>query len=90
MAEKHKTKSELLREADRLFSQFIRNRDADKNGNIACVCCGKIYNLEQVDKEGKKLRKSSERRRKWGLRGLFPANTTQKSHLAQRKVLFLS
>ena len=55
MAEKHKTKSELLREADRLFSQFIRNRDADKNGNIACVCCGKIYNLEQVDKEGKKI-----------------------------------
>ena len=55
MAEKHKTKSELLREADRLFSQFIRNRDADKNGNIQCVGCGKVYNLEQVDKEGKKI-----------------------------------
>lgn len=55
MAEKHKTKSELLREADRLFSQFIRNRDADKNGNIQCVGCGKVYNLEQVDKEGNKI-----------------------------------
>lgn len=52
---KVETKSQLLREADRLFSLFIRNRDADKNGNIACVCCGKIYNLEQVDKEGNKV-----------------------------------
>ena len=46
MVEKYRTKSELLREADRLFSLFIRNRDADKNGNVACVCCGKIYNVE--------------------------------------------
>lgn len=52
---KLKTKSELLREADRLFSLFIRNRDSDKNGNIACVCCSKIYNVEDKDGYGNKI-----------------------------------
>lgn len=49
------TKSQLLKEADRLFSLFVRNRDADKNGNIQCVGCGKVYNIDQVDKEGNKV-----------------------------------
>lgn len=46
------SKSELLQRADKLFSQYIRNRDSDKNGNVACVCCGKIYNVSDKDKEG--------------------------------------
>lgn len=33
-----KLKSKL----DRIFSQYIRLRDADNNGNIQCYCCGKI------------------------------------------------
>ena len=27
---------------DRVFSQYIRLRDADNNGNIRCYCCGKV------------------------------------------------
>lgn len=49
------TKSQLLKEADRLFSLFVRNRDADKNGNIQCVGCGKVYNIDQVDNGGNKV-----------------------------------
>lgn len=55
MVLKHKGKSELLKEADRLFSLFIRNRDADKDGYISCVCCGGIYNIEQLDGSGNKV-----------------------------------
>lgn len=49
------SKSELLKEADRLFSLFIRDRDSDKNGNISCVCCGKVYNVKQEDSDGNKI-----------------------------------
>ncbi len=49
------SKSKLLKLADAAFSRFIRNRDKDKNGNIACVCCGKIYNIENVDKDGNRI-----------------------------------
>jgi len=55
MAAKYKSKSELLREADRLFSLFIRNRDCDKNGNAACVCCGKIYNIIENNLQGERV-----------------------------------
>lgn len=51
----YRSKSQLLKEADRLFSLFIRNRDSDKNGNVACVCCGKIYNVEDKDSYGNKI-----------------------------------
>ena len=49
------TKSMLLKTADAAFSRYIRNRDKDKNGNIACVCCGKIYNIEQVTPSGDRI-----------------------------------
>ncbi len=45
-------RSQMLKEADKVFSLFIRKRDADKNGNIDCVCCGKIYNLEDKTENG--------------------------------------
>lgn len=51
----YRSKSQLLKEADRLFSLFIRNRDSDKNGNISCVCCGKIYNVGDKDGYGNKI-----------------------------------
>lgn len=54
-AKVYQTKSQLLQEADRLFSEFIRGRDCDKNGNVACVCCGKIYNREDKDRNGDKV-----------------------------------
>ena len=27
---------------DRIFSEFIRRRDADANGYVRCYCCGKV------------------------------------------------
>ena len=42
----------LMAKADEVFSRWIRNRDADKNGNVACVCCGKIYNLKDKTLQG--------------------------------------
>jgi len=41
-----KSKSELLQEADRLFANFIKNRDKDKNGQATCPCCGKDVLVE--------------------------------------------
>jgi len=34
---------------DRVFSEFIRRRDSDQNGNISCISCGKIVNWKQSD-----------------------------------------
>lgn len=34
---------------DRIFSEYIRRRDADKNGNIICISCGKIIDWKQSD-----------------------------------------
>src|SRR5690242_2888771 len=38
---KLQTKSDLLRQADKLFGDFIKNRDKDKNGQAKCPCCHK-------------------------------------------------
>ncbi len=48
-------KSALLKLADKLFGDFIKKRDSDNNGNISCVCCGKIYNLEDKDNNGDRI-----------------------------------
>ena len=37
------TKSAL----DRIFSEFIRQRDADANGYVRCYCCGKILHWKE-------------------------------------------
>lgn len=42
----YKSKSELLREADRLFADFIKNRDKNNNGHAICPCCGKDVLVE--------------------------------------------
>ena len=49
------SKSDYLKKADALFSAFIRNRDADKNGNVMCVCCNKVFNIEAVNASGDKI-----------------------------------
>lgn len=38
-------KSELMREADSVVSRFVRNRDANSDGIIVCVCCGQPFNI---------------------------------------------
>jgi len=39
----YKSKSELLREADRLFADYIKARDTGKNGRIYCPCCKEYF-----------------------------------------------
>jgi len=41
-----KGKSELLAQADKLFGDYIKNRDKDKNGQAKCPCCGKDVLVE--------------------------------------------
>ena len=33
---------------DRVFSRYIRLRDADENGTVACVTCGKLAHWKEV------------------------------------------
>lgn len=34
---------------DRVFSEYIRLRDADENGFVRCISCGKVHHWKQVD-----------------------------------------
>jgi len=45
-------KSALLKKADKLFSKFIKKRDADERGNIKCPCCDLTYNLKDKTPSG--------------------------------------
>src|SRR3990167_319940 len=44
-----KTTDTLQRKLDTLFSRFIRQRDADKNGLIRCCACGVLVPWEDSD-----------------------------------------
>jgi len=39
---KQKTKRQLIKKADKLFSKFVRLKAADTNGYVQCVTCGKV------------------------------------------------
>ena len=39
----------LIRKLDRIFSEYIRLRDADSNGFIHCCTCGKIVYWKRSD-----------------------------------------
>jgi len=47
-------KGELLALADKLFSQYIKKRDA-VDGVITCVCCGGRYEVTAKDSSGDKI-----------------------------------
>ncbi len=38
-----------LKSADSNFSKFIRIRDADEDGNVHCISCGKIIHWTKAD-----------------------------------------
>jgi hypothetical protein len=38
-----KSKRELEKELDRVFSEYVRLRDADDNGWVRCITCGNAY-----------------------------------------------
>ncbi len=46
---KTKTISQLKKEADKWFSQYIRLRDSDKNGYCRCCTCPKIEKWKYMD-----------------------------------------
>lgn len=44
----YKSKSELLREADRLFADYIKARDTAKDGKVFCPCCNQYFGAEDI------------------------------------------
>ena len=36
------TRSKIVKKLDAIFSQYIRLKDADHNGNVTCFTCGKV------------------------------------------------
>lgn len=58
MVATYKSKSELLRQADVVFGNWIKNRDKISvvgKERIKCPCCGKYFDMEEVDSDGKKI-----------------------------------
>lgn len=45
---KKKTRSQLVKELDKVFSEYIRKRDADHNGNVSCFTCGKVAHWKEM------------------------------------------
>ena len=48
-ARARRNKSTLMNKLDRVFSRYIRMRDADQDGQVTCVTCGKIAYWKDVD-----------------------------------------
>ena len=46
---KARSLSSLEKTADKWFSLYIRLRDADENGMVKCVTCGKIAHYKEMD-----------------------------------------
>lgn len=46
---KTKCKPNLVRKLDKIFSLYIRLRDAMPNGYVRCISCGKIKMFDDVD-----------------------------------------
>ncbi len=38
-----------IKKLDRIFSEFIRLRDANKDGYVRCISCGKLKHWKDVD-----------------------------------------
>lgn len=51
---KEQSKSELLKQADRLFGDFVKRRDT-VDGKIKCPCCRKWYDIDAKMHDGSKL-----------------------------------
>lgn len=45
---KVKTKKQLKKELDKVFSLYIRQRPADRNGMVKCFTCGKINHWKKM------------------------------------------
>lgn len=45
---KKKTRSQLVKELDKVFSEYVRRKDADLNGNVSCFTCGKVSHWKDM------------------------------------------
>jgi len=45
---KKPTRSKLVKKLDSVFSQYIRKKNADKNGNCSCCTCGKVLHWKEI------------------------------------------
>tara|TARA_B100000768_G_scaffold127656_1_gene118307 strand:+ start:414 stop:818 length:405 start_codon:yes stop_codon:yes gene_type:complete len=41
------TRSKIVKKLDAIFSQYIRLKDADHNGNVTCFTCGKVEHYKK-------------------------------------------
>lgn len=46
---RHASQATLVKKLDKVFSQYIRLRDAFPNGTFRCISCGKIKPFEKAD-----------------------------------------
>jgi hypothetical protein len=51
-AVKDKSKSDYLKIADILFSNYIKRRDSGTSKTISCICCNRGYTLKDKDTSG--------------------------------------
>ena len=45
---KAKSRSKLVRELDQIYSQYIRLKNADKDGNCICIICKKPFPWKKI------------------------------------------
>lgn len=64
MVAAYKSKSELLKEADKVFGDWIKKRDTfhvvdnenqEEYDAVKCPCCKKVFGVDDVDGDGKKI-----------------------------------
>lgn len=46
--QKKPTRGKLVKKLDTVFSQYIRKKNADKNGNCICCTCGKVLFWKEI------------------------------------------
>jgi hypothetical protein len=44
-----KTRASLIKKLDKVFSEYIRRKDASKDGMARCVTCGKTAHWKEMD-----------------------------------------
>ena len=42
------SRSKIVKKLDAIFSQYIRLKDADHNGDVKCFTCGKVSHYKKV------------------------------------------
>ena len=60
----------LEKKLDRVFSEYIRRRDADEGGTAVCVTCGKLYFWRDI--QAGHWVKRQHRALRWDERNVYP------------------